>query len=288
MGVMKGSKDLFGYCSGRDIETILEPDLSSEDEPIPTPIRKRIQRPQRSRNENRNLTDAITSRRKGAKQARRCEHLRDLINMVEKEDLELDFDMFEPTVSAFAELFSEREKMKAWNDFVNSTEEEQAEFLQSGTLHCEQNGNRVEDDQENNNGLDDTWECVPHTCVTDKRSAHPSFSAEACFQKLDKNIRTMLKRRQRPMGMLSWLENEIISFFLEWPASVYISKLPSSYERMMVHALCQYLDLHSKSVDSDGVRQTQVENPHPSFTCPPVLLTQYLEQSAASRTSLAS
>ena len=28
----------------------------------------------------------------------------------------------------------------------------------------------MEDDQENNNGLDDTWECVPHTCVTDKRS----------------------------------------------------------------------------------------------------------------------
>ena len=54
--------------------TILEPDLSSEDEPIPTPIRKRIQRPQRSRNENQNLTDTITSRRKGAKQARRCEH----------------------------------------------------------------------------------------------------------------------------------------------------------------------------------------------------------------------
>ena len=32
--------------------------------------------------------------------------------MVEKEELELDFDVFEPSVSVFAELFSEREKMK--------------------------------------------------------------------------------------------------------------------------------------------------------------------------------
>ena len=53
---------------------ILEPDLSSEDEPLPTPVRKRIQRPQRSRIENQNITEAITSRRKGAKQARRCEN----------------------------------------------------------------------------------------------------------------------------------------------------------------------------------------------------------------------
>lgn len=267
------------------MECILEPDLSSEDEPIPTPVRRRIQRPQQSRNENQNLTEAITSRRKGAKQARRCENLRDLMSMVEKEELELDFDVFEPTVSAFAELFSEREKMKAWNDFVNSTEEEQAEFLQSGARHGEQNGNRVENERENYNGLDDSWECVTHACVSDKRSAHPSFSAEECFQKLDKNIRMMLKRRQRPMGMMTWLENEIISFFQEWPTSVYISKLPSSYERMMVHALCQYLDLQSKSVDSDGVRQTQVENPQPSFSCPPVLLTEYLEKNISSSTS---
>lgn len=262
---------------------IIEPDLSSEDEPVPTPVRRRIQRPQQPRYVNPTLTEAITSRRKGAKQARRCENLRDLISMVEKEDLDLDFDMFEPTVSAFAELFSEREKMKAWNDFINSTEEEQAEFLQTGTRHIEENGNQVENDRENGNDLDDSWECVPRSCVTDKRSAHPSFSAEECFQKLDKNIRTMLKRRQRPMGMLTWLENEIISFFKEWPTSVYISKLSSSYERMMVHALCQYLDLQSKSVDSNGVRQTQVENLKPSFTCPPVLLTEYLEQTLSSK-----
>jgi uncharacterized surface protein with fasciclin (FAS1) repeats len=38
--------------------------------------------------------------------------VKELINMVEKEDIELDFNIFEPTISAFAELFNEHEKMK--------------------------------------------------------------------------------------------------------------------------------------------------------------------------------
>ena len=56
---------------------------------------------------------------------------------------------------------------------MNSTEEEQAEFLKTGVLHVEENGNQTEGDTENNNsgGLDDTWECVPRMCVTDKRSS---------------------------------------------------------------------------------------------------------------------
>ena len=36
------------------------------------------------------------------------------MSMVEKDELDLDFDIFEPTMSAFAELFTEREKMKVY------------------------------------------------------------------------------------------------------------------------------------------------------------------------------
>lgn len=48
-------------------------------------------------------------------------------------------------------------------------------------------------------------------------------------------------------GMLVKLEVDIVSFFKEWPQSVYVSNLSNSYERMMLHALCQYLELISKS-----------------------------------------
>ena len=63
---------------------------------------------------------------------------------------------------------------------MNSSEEEQAEFLKTGVLHVEdvvlhieENGNQVAGDAENNNnGLDDTWECVAGTAsAADKRSS---------------------------------------------------------------------------------------------------------------------
>jgi len=38
--------------------------------------------------------------------------------MVEKGDAELDFDMFEPSMSVFAELFAEREKMQVGDQFI--------------------------------------------------------------------------------------------------------------------------------------------------------------------------
>jgi len=47
--------------------------------------------------------------------------------------------------------------------------------------------------------------------------------------------------------MLAHFEEDVVSFFKEWPTSVYISKLGSSFERMLLHALCQYLDLKSRS-----------------------------------------
>ncbi|XP_053393756.1 R3H domain-containing protein 4-like [Mercenaria mercenaria] len=282
MGVIKGSKDLFGYGTVDDMEHIIEPVSSSDNEsitnePVSTPRRK-APRP-KIHSMQTSISDHINSRRKGQKQARRCDNLRELINMVEKEDIELDFNIFEPSISAFAELFNEHEKMKAWNDFVNSTEEEQLEFLQGEAQHPGNHGSSEEsnDLEGNSSDLDSSWEKMD-----DKRSAHPSFSAEECFQRVDKNIRTMLKRRHKPMGLLVSLEEEIVNFFKEWPQSIYISKLSSSYERMMLHALCQYLDLISKSYDCDGLRQTQVENPQPEFTVPQVLLTQYLEQSQMS------
>ena len=53
---------------------------------------------------------------------------------------------------------------------------------------------------------------------------------------------------------MSQLENEITTFFSEWPDSVYVQAIPNSYERMLLHAVCQYLDLKSRS-ELSAVRQ---------------------------------
>lgn len=48
-------------------------------------------------------------------------------------------------------------------------------------------------------------------------------------------------------GVLESLERDLVSFFTDWPSSVYLSDQKNSFERMMLHALCQYLDLMSSS-----------------------------------------
>ncbi|KAL4235737.1 nucleic acid binding [Mactra antiquata] len=274
MGVIRGTSDWLGYNIPDDMEHILEPVTSSDnDSLVNEPVTPQRRRPRaKPQTVEMSVSDHISSRRKGQKQARRGDNLKELINMVEKEDLELDFNIFEPSFSAFAELFNEREKMNAWNDFVNSSEEEQMEIL-NGKPHDNNQDDNKHVNTDSDSDLDDSW-----VHVEDKRSAHPSFCADECFLKIDKKIRTMLKRRNRPMGMLVHLEDELIGFFKECPQSVFISRLSSSYERMMLHALCQYLTLSSKSYDSDGVRQTHVENHLPKFNPPPILLSQHLEQ----------
>lgn len=43
--------------------------------------------------------------------------MRHLLALAEKEDsIDLDFDIFEPSMSAFAELFNEKEKMQVTED----------------------------------------------------------------------------------------------------------------------------------------------------------------------------
>ena len=48
-------------------------------------------------------------------------------------------------------------------------------------------------------------------------------------------------------GILIDLEQDLIPFFTEWQNSVYIRRLDNSFERMLLHALCQFLQLHSSS-----------------------------------------
>ncbi|XP_067678215.1 R3H domain-containing protein 4-like [Haliotis asinina] len=271
MGVTRENRDLFIYEFVEDDLELLEQhaDDDSSTELPPQSSRRNANR-NRTRGRSGQILDnqCLTRRRMGAKQARRTENFRQLLTLAEKDELgELQLDnMFEPSSSAFEKLFSEREKMKIWNDFVNRSEEEQETIL-----HPSRSQNKRTESADEN--LDDSWEEIP-----DKRTAHPAFTAEECYRKVDRKLKDLLKRRQLPMGILENLEEEIVSFFKEWPSSVFVSKLASSYERMMVHALCQFLDLRSQSYDEDGERRTQVENKHNTFLPPSPLLSQYLQK----------
>ncbi|KFQ55547.1 R3H domain-containing protein 4, partial [Nestor notabilis] len=51
-----------------------------------------------------------------------------------------------------------------------------------------------------------------------------------------------------------------------------------SFERLLLHALCQYMDLVSASSDIEGKRQMKVSNKHRVFLPPELLLSDYLGQ----------
>jgi len=73
---------------------------------------------------------AGTKKNLGVRKQRRLDNSRLVMALVDKEDICTDLsDTLPETVSAFTQLFLEAEKMKAWNEFIHETEEEQRAFL---------------------------------------------------------------------------------------------------------------------------------------------------------------
>jgi len=106
-------------------------------------------------------------------------------------------------------------------------------------------------------------------------------TANECFMRINRNLRSFLRRNRFPAGELQHLEEELVAFFLEWPTSVYVAQLPDGYRRLMLHTVSQYLDLDARSFDVPGCRkrQTHVENNHGSgeaFSPPPTPLAAFI------------
>lgn len=99
------------------------------------------------------------------------------------------YDFIPQTVSAFAQLLMEKENMKAWNDIINCTEEEQSQLL----LKMETEGAQDVDENGNNSKSQVNGEEV------DNRKKMPAFSADFCFKRIDADLKNMLKKRQIPI-----------------------------------------------------------------------------------------
>ncbi|XP_073682133.1 R3H domain-containing protein 4 [Garra rufa] len=202
----------------------------------------------------------LTPRAKGKKSLRRQENTRFLDNLLErdecsKEDAE-GHETALPTV--FTEACTNENYVEYWSDFMNRSGEEQERLL----ALLEEEAQRTHSDKSRK----------------DQREVNPAFSAQECFQRIDRRLRATLRRRQIPMGMLEGLESNLLGFFMAHPHSIYITKLSSSYERLLLHAICQYMDLTSASSGCNGARQTKVVNKQDEFLPPQPLLSVYLEQ----------
>ncbi|XP_076440837.1 uncharacterized protein LOC143280144 [Babylonia areolata] len=142
MGVGRENKDIFfgPYVQDNDMH-ILENQSgqSTDEEDLPAQSRTNAhqsspRRRLRTRPRSSSLEACLTGmyRRCGARQARRTDHIKHLLSL--GKDGEQSSDVLTPTYSTktspFAQLLQQRDKMQAWNDFINSSEEDQERILQ--------------------------------------------------------------------------------------------------------------------------------------------------------------
>ncbi|XP_020511082.2 R3H domain-containing protein 4 [Labrus bergylta] len=204
----------------------------------------------------------LTPRAKGKKSLRRLENTRFLANLLEREecskdDLEVCSNPAIPSI--FTEACTNGHYIEPWNDFMNCSGEEQERLLSL----LEQEGAQKK---------------TTTKLLKDQRNVNLAFTAQDCFQRIDRRLRTTLKRKQIPIGTVEVLEENLLSFFNAQPHSVYTTNLGSSFERLLLHAVCQYMDLVSASTDYNGSRQTEVVNKQEEFLPPGRLLSAHLER----------
>ncbi|XP_069818493.1 R3H domain-containing protein 4 isoform X1 [Dendropsophus ebraccatus] len=223
----------------------------------------------------------LTPKAKGRKSLRRLENNRYLTSLLERD--ECVTDEVDSCICASPSIFAEacnnevyiemdfwglswfvnvdRESTgcwKIWNDFMNRSGEEQEKVL-------------VFLEQEVRKPREKVNKCK------DERTEHPAYTPEECYLRINRSLRCTLKRRQIPMGTLEDLEEEMLSFFSVSPESVYIAMMENSYQRLLLHAVCQYLDLVSASSNFEGKRQMRVVNRNREFCPPELLLSSYLQ-----------
>ncbi|XP_072173267.1 R3H domain-containing protein 4-like [Diadema setosum] len=175
--------------------------------------------------------------------------------------------------------------MEIWSEFMNRSEEEQDRFLrevEEGMFQVAKkaSGQRAAVQDKNGNPFSEVEPPAKEekpTEVVDQRKDNPAHTPQECFKRISTRLQTMLRRRHLPKGAVEGHEEELLEWFGDDPSSVFISSLPSSFDRLLLHAVCQYLDLSSESFDCEGQRQTRVENNNEFFRPPSMLLSAYLD-----------
>ncbi|KAJ0065542.1 hypothetical protein NL108_013104, partial [Boleophthalmus pectinirostris] len=147
-----------------------------------------------------------------------------LANLLEKEeccldDLELGSHPAIPTI--FTKACINGNYAERWSDFMKCSGEEQEQLLEL-----------LEQEQAQRRG---------GRLLRDHRNVNP----HDCFQRIDRRLRITLRKRQVPIGTVEVLEDSLLNFFNAQPTSIYTTSLSSSFERLLLHAVCQYMDLVS-------------------------------------------
>ncbi|NWU90228.1 R3HD4 protein, partial [Upupa epops] len=233
----------------RRIEDCLPPLEDSPAKRLPAAKRKQHFIHQAIRNSD------LTPRAKGRKSLQRLENTRYLLPLLERDECGGGGALRVPA----GWVLPAGSRWQIWNDFMNRSGEEQERVL----LYLEEEAGKK---HRRRLKSQDKWKELP------------AYTPQECFQRISRRLRSTLKRGRIPMDTLEGLEEELLAFFSVTPHSVYTALMDNSFERLLLHALCQYLDLVSASSDIEGRRQMKVSNKRRVFLPPELLLSDYLGQ----------
>ncbi|XP_006816709.1 R3H domain-containing protein 4-like [Saccoglossus kowalevskii] len=267
MGIQKVDEDSVNHAHFQN-----QPELIDDDEDSSIPIQPKSPKTRKQRAPNSPRPQTFM-KEKGVRHARRYANTCYLLDMVDCEEFgEVTIsDFMECHQTVFGELLTDKASMKIWSDFVNHPEDQQEEFLLS--LEGKET---VKEDKDGDTEKKSKSEIV----TEDKRTDHPAaYTArpDQCFKRINGRLKTLLHRRHLPKGTLEVLEDEVLFWFQLCPDAVFISLLTSSFDRLLLHAVCQYMDLKSRSDEFEGIRHTEVVNSRTGFVPPEMKLSQYVE-----------
>jgi len=207
----------------------------------------------------------VDARRRGAKHQRRKQNLADLMDIGRDEKMDVDESEWFSDVhlTLFTELFLDDNKMKAWDRFMQMSEEKQRDYLErkTGSRKIPQDEVKKEETPSDEQGL-----------------IKPS--KEGSFQLIDKKIQDMLRTKKlAALGLLEFYEDDVRSCSLENFPSVVLFNLESSYDRLLVYAICQYMKLPSNTIRlKDNSAIIEIDMPQNDWLPPDTKLTDYLKR----------
>nr|XP_060485680.1 R3H domain-containing protein 4 isoform X2 [Panthera onca] len=176
----------------------------------------------------------LVPKAKGRKSLQRLENTQYLLTLLETDGGTAgldDGDLAPPAAPGiFAEACSNETYVEVWNDFMNRSGEEQERVLR----YLEDEGKSKARRRGPGRG-------------EDRRREDPAYTPRECFQRISRRLRTVLKRSRIPMETLETWEERLLRFFSVSPQAVYTAMLDNSFERLLLHAICQYMDLISAS-----------------------------------------
>ena len=213
-------------------------------------IQQRPARCRRSRHQDK-MYDfrnyGLDLRRKGARHERRKQHFSELLQFVSDDLCEEHDSWREDSTSLFAELFRDERKMKLWEGFINLPEDDQEKVL---------------------TGVKENYDC----------SVESWFDpCQENYLSIDKKIRDFMQSNNLAYDLLEYYEDDITESLQDCNMSVLIMNIESSYHRLIIHGLCQYMHLKAVTTKISNISLVEIEINGVNWQPPEPKLTQLLK-----------